>query len=194
VLAEIGRQLGHDLADPHATDEAMLAKTMAAGRCSYDEVVATGFVEVPLELPSPWVEDFLDRSGGWRLAPQILVDQLAGLEPPGSLVLIPRRQAKTLNAALDFLGETAEIVLHPDDAGTARVADGQAVVVRTDRGQLTGTARVDPTMRRGVVSVPHGHHDANVNALTDKDEIDRVTGMVRYSAVPVTVEPAPADA
>ncbi len=42
-------------------------------------------------------------------------------------------------------------------------------------------------IRRGVVSVPHGHHSANVNALTDKDIIDPVTGMVRYSGVAVTV-------
>jgi hypothetical protein len=48
-------------------------------------------------------------------------------------------------------------------------------------------AKIDPAIRRGVVSVPHGHHGANVNALTDKDVLDRVTGMVRYSGVPVAI-------
>jgi anaerobic selenocysteine-containing dehydrogenase len=187
VLAEIGRRLGHDLADPDATDDEMLATTMAAARCAYEDLAATGFVEVPLELPARWVEDYLDRSGGWRLAPQLLADQLATLEPPAPLVLVPRRQPRKLNAALDFLGETADVLLHPDDANDAGVADGQSVVVRTDRGQITGTARVDPKIRRGAVSVPHGHHNANVNVLTDKDVIDPVTGMVRYSGVPVTV-------
>jgi hypothetical protein len=38
--------------------------------------------------------------------------------------------------------------------------------------------------------VPHGHHGANVNVLTDKDDIDTITGMVRYAGVPVTVTPA----
>lgn len=190
VLAEIGGRLGHDLADPDATDEEMLAKTMAGARRSFGEVAATGYAEEPLELPAAWVEQYLDRSGGWRLAPQLLVDQLAELEPPGPLVLIPRRQAKKLNAGLDFLGEDAVAFLHPDDAEAAGVLDGQPVVVRTDRGQLTTTAKVDAGIRRGVVSIPHGHHGANVNALTDKDVIDPVTGMVRYSAVPVTVEPA----
>ena len=42
-----------------------------------------------------------------------------------------------------------------------------------------------------MVSVPHGHHDANVNVLTDKDRIDPLTGMVRYSGLAVSVEPAP---
>ena len=83
-------------------------------------------------------------------------------------------------------------MLHPDDARDAGVADGQPVVVRTDRGALTGTAKVDPTIRRGVVSIPHGHHDVNVNVLTDKNVVDPVTGMVRYSGVPVTVQPAAA--
>jgi len=192
VLAEIGRQLGHDLADPNATDDEMLAKVMANARCGYDEVAATSFVEAPFELPSPWVERYLDRSGGWRLAPQLLVDQLATLEPPAPLVLIPRRQSRKLNGALDFLGETALVLLHPDDASDAGVLDGSPVVVRTGRGQLTGTAKIDPAIRRGVVSIPHGHHGSNVNRLTDKDKIDPVTGMTRYSAVPVTVEPAEA--
>ena len=135
------------------------------------------------------LERYLDTSGGWRLAPQLLVDQLADLEPPAPLVLIPRRQAKKLNAALDFLGETAAVHLHPEDAGAAGVVDGQRVVVRSSRGHLTGTAKVDPAIRRGVVSVPHGHHGANVNLLSDKDILDPVTGMVRYSGIPVSVEP-----
>ena len=92
---------------------------------------------------------------------------------------------------MDFLGEKTDVILHPADAAATGVVDGQPVLVRTDRGQLIGTAKVDPAIRRGAVSIPHGHHGSNVNVLTDKDVIDPVTGMVRYSGVPVTVEPAP---
>jgi anaerobic selenocysteine-containing dehydrogenase len=81
------------------------------------------------------------------------------------------------------------VQLHPSDASAAGVVDGQRVVVRSNRGQLTGTARVDPAIRRGVVSIPHGHYGANVNLLSDKDVIDPVTGMVRYSGIPVSIEP-----
>ena len=84
VLAELGRRLGFDLADADATDEQMLAKTMAGARCRFEDVAATGFAEVPLELPAPWVERYLDRSGGWRLAPAMLVEQLAGLGAAGA--------------------------------------------------------------------------------------------------------------
>ncbi len=52
---------------------------------------------------------------------------------------------------------------------------------------MTGVAKVDASIRRGAVSVPHGHHAANVNLLTGKDDIDTVTGMVRYTGVAVRV-------
>ncbi len=63
------------------------------------------------------------------------------------------------------------------------------MIVRSQHGELTGIAKVDPSIRRGAVSVPHGHADANVNLLTSKDDIDLVTGMTRYSGVPVTLHP-----
>lgn len=189
VFAELARRLGHDLAPIDASDDDMLARVVAGARCSWDELVARGAVEATLELPVPWVERYLEKSGGWRLAPSLLVEQLATLRPPPPLVLTPRRQVKKLNAALDFLGEPVDVLVHPDDAVAVGVVDGAPVVVRTERGELTGVAKVDPSIRRGVVSVPHGHHAANVNALTDKDVVDPLTGMVRYSGVPVTLAP-----
>jgi len=55
---------------------------------------------------------------------------------------------------------------------------------------LTGVARVDASVRRGAVSVPHGHAGANVKLLTSKNDIDLVTGMTRYSGVSVSLHPA----
>jgi anaerobic selenocysteine-containing dehydrogenase len=95
-----------------------------------------------------------------------------------------------LNSQLEFLGEAAEIVVHPDDATAAGVANDRPVIVRTEHGELTGVARVDASVRRGAVSVPHGHAGANVNLLTSKDDIDLVTGMTRYSGIPVSLHPA----
>jgi anaerobic selenocysteine-containing dehydrogenase len=190
VLAEIGRRLGHDLADTAASDEAMLAQLSVGGRVPYDDLVETGWAAVEHELPAPWVDRHIERVGGWRLAPEVLVEQLHTLREPAPLMLVPRRQLRRLNAQLEFLGEAPEIMLNPDDAAAAGVADDQALVVRTDHGEMTGIARVDASMRRGAVSVPHGHAGANVNVLTSKDDIDGVTGMTRYAAIPVTVYPA----
>jgi anaerobic selenocysteine-containing dehydrogenase len=128
--------------------------------------------------------------GGWRLAPRLLVEQLDALREPGPLVLVPRRQMRRLNSQLEFLGAAAEIVIHPDDAAGAGLSDGQPLIVRSVHGEMSGVAKVDGSIRRGAVSVPHGHAGANVNLLTSKDDIDPVTGMTRYSGVPVSLHPA----
>jgi anaerobic selenocysteine-containing dehydrogenase len=194
VWAELGRRLGYDLSalgDPdNSTDDDVLAVLLAGARSPFAELVKVGWAEVPRELPAPWVDQHIERMGGWRLAPQLLVDQLAALDPPPPLVMVPRRQRKQLNAQLSFLGERADILIHPDDGAAAGVVDGRPVTVRSANGELTGIARVDDSIRRGAVSIPHGHHEANVNRLTNKDDIDVVTGMVRYSGIAVSLHPA----
>jgi anaerobic selenocysteine-containing dehydrogenase len=194
VFAELGRRLGYDLGSlgnpTSSTDDDVLAVLLAGGRSKFDEVAATGWAEADRELPAAWVDEHIERLGGWRLAPQLLLDQLAALEPPAPLVMVPRRQRKKLNGQLDFLGEAAEILIHPDDGTAAGVVSGQQVIVRSANGELTGVAKVDDSIRRGAVSIPHGHHEANVNRLTNKDDIDVVTGMVRYSGIPVSLHPA----
>jgi anaerobic selenocysteine-containing dehydrogenase len=188
-LAELGQRLGHNVADSTQSDDMVLAGVTAAARCSFGELAETGWVDAGHELPAPWVEQHIERMGGWRLAPRVLVDQLAALREPAPLVLTPRRQMRRLNAQFDFLGDPADVLIHPDDGAAAGIVDGGAVTVRSAHGELTGVAKLDPAIRRGAVSVPHGHVDANVNALTNKDDIDVVTGMVRYSGVPVSVHP-----
>ena len=190
VLAEIGRRLGHDIADTSMTDEQMLAKLSAGGRTGYDDLVATGWAEAERELPAPWVQRHVERLGGWRLAPRVLVDQLHGLRHTTGPALVPRRQMRRLNAQLEYLGEKPDVILHPDDAAAAGIVDNQALVVRTEHGELTGIAKLDPSVRSGVVSVPHAHAGANVNVLTSKDDLDPATGMTRYSGVPVSLHPA----
>lgn len=194
VFAEIGKRLGYDLGslgNPEtSSDDDVLAVLLAGARSKYDEVAATGWADAGRELPAPWVDAHIERMGGWRLAPPLLVDQLNALEPPPPLVMVPRRQRKKLNGQLDFLGEPALILVHPDDGRAAGVVDGAPITVRSANGELTGVAKVDESIRRGAVSIPHGHHEANVNRLTSKDDIDVVTGMVRYSGIAVTLHPA----
>ncbi|MEO3759647.1 molybdopterin-dependent oxidoreductase [Mycobacterium sp. B14F4] len=193
VFAELGRRLGYDLGtlgDPESsTDDDVLTVLLAGARARYDEVAAAGYADAERELPAGWVDDHIERMGGWRLAPPLLVEQLAALEPPPPLVLVPRRQRKKLNGQLDFLGEPAEILINPDDGAAAGVVSGEPVTVRSANGEITGVAKVDDSMRRGAVSIPHGHHGANVNRLTSKDDIDVVTGMVRYSGIAVSLHP-----
>lgn len=192
VLAELGRRLGHELADTSSevTDEAKLQEITTRARRPFTDIADEHWVEESHQIPAPWVDAHVDRMGGWRLAPRLLVEQLAALRPTGPLVLAPRRQRRHLNSQLTYLGDTPEIIVHPDDAAPAAVEDGRPVLVRSASGAITGVAKLDPTLRRGVVSVPHGYQSANVNRLTSKDEIDLVTGMARYNAIPVSIHPA----
>lgn len=189
-LAELGRRLGHDIADPTQSDDAILTGVAAAARYPLPAIADTGWVDAGHELPASWVQRHIQRMGGWRLAPRILVDQLAALSKPAPLVLVPRRQMRRLNAQFDFLGDPADILMHPDDASAAGILDGDTVTLRSARGELTGAVKLTRHVRKGVLSVPHGHAEANVNQLTDRNDIDSVTGMVRYSGVPVSVWPA----
>jgi anaerobic selenocysteine-containing dehydrogenase len=193
VLAELGRRLGYQLADTtsvQADDDAMLAGVTAGARVPLQQLIEERCTEVSHRLPAPWVDRHVERLGGWRLAPRLLIDQLATLEQPAPLVLVPRRQRSQLNSQLEYLGERCEILIHPDDATAAGILDAQKMTVRSANGELTGVAKVDPSIRCGAVSIPHGHPEAaNVNKLTSKDDIDPITGMTRYSGVPVSVHP-----
>ena len=51
----------------------------------------------------------------------------------------------------DFLGESAEILIHPDDGAAAGIVGGERVIVRSANGELTGIAKVDDSIRRGAV-------------------------------------------
>ena len=179
-------------------DDAMLAPLLAGARCGFAELAAAGCVTLPLDFPGAWVDLHIERMGGWKLAPPALVDfwtQLraadeAALGQPRPLAFISRRQRRKLNAALSFLGSPADIMLHPDDAAAHGIIHGAAVLVSTAQGAITLTAQVDAAMRRGVASIPHGHASANVNELTSAAAVDAMTGMVRYTGIPIAIAPA----
>jgi anaerobic selenocysteine-containing dehydrogenase len=202
ILAELIRRMGYEPpgeppADDRApgADESMLAGLVQYARTGFAELVQSRYAETGHELPARWVDEHVERLGGWRLAPPVLVEQLAAVSraqlatnaSPAGLSLIPRRQRRHVNAQFLFLGDKPEILLHPADAASAGVEDGRPVIVRSARGEVTGVAKLDGRIRTGVVSVPHGHEDANVNLLTDIRLVDPVTGMARYSGLQVSV-------
>ncbi len=206
VISQIMRRMGLPVDehvpkthDDSGADEAMLAAQMQGARCSFDELVSQGNVSKPLEVPGTWVDNHIDNIGGWRLAPEPLIalwnetrtaDQ-AQIGQPLGLCLTPRRQRRKLNTALSFLGSPADILLHPDDATARGIADGQQVQVKTPQGEIVLTANISDTVRCGVASIPHGHESANVNYLTSAQSVDKLTGMVRYSGIPIAVTPLP---
>jgi anaerobic selenocysteine-containing dehydrogenase len=132
--------------------------------------------------------------GRWNLAPREFVDQLRQATHMPKLVLIPHRQPRHVNSFLvDVPGpagklDSAELLMHPDDASEAGVTDGARAVVTSSTGQLTLRARVTEDISRGAVSIPHGYSDANVNVLTSAtDRVDPISGMPLQGGVAVAV-------
>ena len=143
-----------------------------------------------------WVDAHIARMGGWKIAPPKLIaswketrhaDEIE-MGKPRPLCFISRRQRRKLNASLSFLGSPADIILNPADAAAYGISDGQRVRVRTSRGEIILTANIDPAIRAGVASIPHGHEVANVNNLTSVEHVDPMGGQVRYTGIPIGVE------
>jgi anaerobic selenocysteine-containing dehydrogenase len=198
ILVELAERLGLDPllpADVTTSDEAVLGALVGFDEHRPD--ISWGVVE-DYHPSLGWVAERVLPEGRWRLAPAELVAQLArdadGAGPTNGLVIVPRRQLRHMNSALiDSGGGGARIdepllQIHPDDAARAGVGDGDEVEVRSAHGRVRARASLDLHMRVGVVSLPHGFVDTNVNALTSlSEQVDPLTGMVRLSGVPVTV-------
>ncbi len=93
------------------------------------------------------------------------------------------------------------VQIHPRDAAARGVADGDAVFVITPRGRARFEARVTEDIVPGVVEVdmggggplgPAAWREANVNALTDPENRDPISGFPVYKAL--LCEVAKADA
>ena len=179
-------------------DDLMQSMLLANARCSWDELKEKRVVRFPRELPAAWVDRHFERAGGWELVPaeleqqwlQFRAEDEAALGQPRPLVYTSRRQRRKFNGQMAFLGEIADCLIHPDTAAEHGLVDGGKVRVFNKSGEITVTARFDPTIRPGICSIPHGHKHANINNLTSTHDIDPLGGMALYSAVPIAIEPA----
>jgi len=79
-----------------------------------------------------------------------------------------------------------ECVIHPADAERRAIASGMRVVVHNDRGAFTAVARVEPTIREGVVWAPSiwwgklARDGRNANDTTSQRVTDLGNGPVFY--------------
>ena len=88
-----------------------------------------------------------------------------------------------------------EVLLHPDDAAAAGVAQAARVRIESATGTLEAPLRVTDEVAPGVVSIPHGLDPANVSRLTTgrPGAVESASGMVRQSGIPVTIQPVVGD-
>ncbi len=88
------------------------------------------------------------------------------------LSLISPSTSKAISSTLyQLVRETVPIELHPDDAHARGIADGDAVRVYNESGEVRCTVKVNRDLRPGVASMPkglwarHTHNGQTTNAL-----------------------------
>jgi len=137
------------------------------------------------------------------LAPAPLTAQFEAWEPPSQddLLLINRRLPRQMNSTLRDVGAQASsgpqptLLVHPDDATRLGFSSGERVLVESRHGSSAALVEVTEAILPGVVSVPHGWEEPNVNQLTSSsEELDPLTAMPRFSGFPVTLRAAVAAA
>ncbi|HEV7556827.1 MAG TPA: molybdopterin oxidoreductase family protein, partial [Kofleriaceae bacterium] len=135
-----------------------------------------------------------------QLAPREYLADLPRLErtqPADGLVLIGRRHLRSNNSWLHNSERLVKgpprctLLIHPDDAASRGLVDGEMASVSTSRGSIELLVEITDAMMRGVVSVPHGwghgregvrlrvasaHAGASVNDINDPAAIDELSG------------------
>ena len=196
VLAQVARRLGIDALggdrDPDELDDVEVLRGLARGaRVPFEEIVANGAHGTTTTPTDGWVHDRVLHDGRWHLAPDALLGRLTDIArsdtdtdtDPVSLVLVPRRQVRTVNATAYGPPDPAEVVVHPLDA--PGLDDGAAVRVAGAHGDVAGRLALDATIARGTVALTHGRQELLASRLvSDAERIDEMTGMPRASGVP----------
>lgn len=204
ILGRLGELMGASvmpggLTADTATDDLVLDTFANRGRLPLDELREAPTAIVAEGPVRGWVHDRVLPEGRWRLAPTVLVDELAragsaATPDDGQLVLIPRRLLRTMNSQLrDAAAPGARlaeplVLAHPDDAASRGLAEGDLVRISSANGSTTGRLHLDDGLRPGTVSIPHGWADTSVGSLTSGSaHVDPVTGMVLQSGILVSV-------
>ena len=154
-----------------------------------------------------------------NLTPKAFVDDLPRLlewmgETPrraGPLTLIGRREVRSNNswmhnAARLMKGpDRCTLLMHPDDASSRGLIEGQTVRIRSRAGEVRAPVEITDAIRQGVVSLPHGFgHDregvrltvarknggVSFNDLADDLRIDILCGTAAFSGTEVNVHPS----
>lgn len=216
IFRQLARRLGFTEAcfaddDPTLIRQALDAPSDALRGVTFDALLDRGWMR--LDLPTPYLPfadgGFPTPSGKCEFYSarmrEMGLDPLPAYTPPYEgperapelaarypLVLISSPAHQFLNSTfvnVDALRRGArepECLLHPRDAERRGIAPGMRVAVHNDRGAFTAVARVEDTIREGVVWAPSiwwgklAPDGANANQTTSQRETDMGHGPVFY--------------
>ncbi len=147
------------------------------------------------------------------IAPRVFLDDLPRLRarlarPASELVLIGRRQLRSNNSWLHNCARLVKgkprctLLVHPTDAASRGIVDGELVELASTSGTVRVPVEVSDEIMPGVVSLPHGWgHDragtrtgvasarpgASINDVTSEAHYDALSGNAALSGLAVVV-------
>jgi len=205
IISELARRMGHDWGHPSAEDvwnEVRRLAPIFAGM-SYQRLEREGGLHWPCFNESHPGELFL-HSRLWNdpivgpLAPFSVVEHDPPLERPDAeypFLLTTGRRLDSYNTGVQTGGFTSPLRrgetldISPEDAERLGILDGDPVRVTSRRGSVVAPARLDRSLRSGLVFMTfHFQDEVRVNLLTI-DETDPKSGTAEFKACAVRVDP-----
>ena len=206
IILDVARRLGHDWhydSSEAVWDELRSLSPMHAGM-SYARLEELGGIQWPCyhedRLEPTWLHGRLwaeDPAERGQPAPfSVVVDEppVDKLDEEFPLRLTTGRRLDSYNTGVQSggfasplrFGETIDV--SPEDARRLDIADGEQVRVTSRRGSLVAPARVDPSLRPGLVFMTmHFPDDIDTNVLTI-EAIDPKSGTAEFKASAVRIE------
>jgi anaerobic selenocysteine-containing dehydrogenase len=216
IFRRIAMRMGLEAELFRDDDVTLIQQVLATGAgkaqgVTFDALVERGWMR--LNLPTPYLPfangEFLTPSGKCEfysermkglgldplpmfIAPYEFPEHVPELAAKYPLTLISSPAHQFLNTTfvnVDSLRRAArepECLLHPADAERRGIGAGARVVVHNDRGAFTAVARIEDTIREGVVWAPsiwwgkYAADGANANQTTSQRETDLGHGPVFY--------------
>ena len=205
IIAEIAKRLGHDWAHPSAEElwnEVRRLAPIFAGM-SYERLEREGGLHWPCYDENHPGELFLhsrlwNEPVGGPLAPFSVVEHDPPVERPDAeypFTLTTGRRLDSYNTGVQTGGYTSplrrgeSLDISPEDADRLGILNGDPVRVTSRRGSVVAPARLDRSLRAGLVFMTlHFQDEVKVNLLTI-DETDPKSGTAEFKACAVRVEP-----
>ena len=179
------------------TEDDIVRLQLHHARHSFEELRAAGPHGITYQTRKRWALDRAVPEGKWRVAPGILVERLSLLlaeKTEDSLLLraICGRQERRRNR-YDSVEkakhrEAPELRISEEDATRFGIRDGSRARIRSAYGEVVTHASIQAGIRTGVVHLPHGWPEANVNRLLTTREVDPLTTQPQMTAFAVSIE------
>jgi formate dehydrogenase major subunit len=205
IISELARRLGHDWGHPSAEEVWNEVRSLApifAGM-SYERLDREGGLHWPCYDENHPGELFL-HSRLWRdpvegqPAPFSVVEHDPPVERPDAeypFTLTTGRRLDSYNTGVQTGGYTSPLRrgetldISPEDADRLGILNGDPVRVTSRRGSVVAPARLDRSLRAGLVFMTfHFQDQVRTNQLTI-DETDPKSGTAEFKACAVRVEP-----